>query len=270
LKSCCRKYGKPPYTVAVVHGGPGAAGSVAPLARELGSLAGTLEPLQTERTLEGQLEELARTLQQEGRAPLTVIGHSWGAWLGWLLAATYPALVAKLILVCAGPFEEHYAAAITATRLAHLTAEEGREYQRLLAVLGSGAAAGGEAELHRLGQLAAKADACERIADEAEDAADRIAADSRAIYEGVWPAAARLRQSGKLLALAGAIRCPVLAIHGRNDPHPAEGVRAPLARCLADFRMVVLDRCGHEPWRERHGRDAFFRLLKTEITPRAR
>ena len=53
-----RKYGHSPYTVAVVHGGPGAPGEMAPVARELSSITGVLEPLQTKYSLEGQVQEL--------------------------------------------------------------------------------------------------------------------------------------------------------------------------------------------------------------------
>ena len=57
-----RTYGSAPYTVAVVHGGPGAAGEMAPVARELARDRGILEPLQTATSLEGQVEELRVTL----------------------------------------------------------------------------------------------------------------------------------------------------------------------------------------------------------------
>ncbi len=50
-----RKYGRAPYTVAIVHGGPGAPGDMAPVARELSTTYGVLEPLQTEETLNGQI-----------------------------------------------------------------------------------------------------------------------------------------------------------------------------------------------------------------------
>jgi hypothetical protein len=35
-----RKYGKPPFSVAVIHGGPGAGGEMAPVAWELASDCG--------------------------------------------------------------------------------------------------------------------------------------------------------------------------------------------------------------------------------------
>jgi pimeloyl-ACP methyl ester carboxylesterase len=108
-----RKYGKPPYTVAVVHGGPGARGEVAPVARELSSLVGILEPLQTATTLEGQVSELHTVLQGNASLPVTLVGHSWGAWLSFIAAARYPASVKKLVLIGSGPFEHRYAVNIT-------------------------------------------------------------------------------------------------------------------------------------------------------------
>src|SRR5689334_10271462 len=101
-----RKYGSAPFRIVVVHGGPGAPGSVAPIARELGQTRGVLEPLQTATTVDGQIEELRLVVQQNATAPVMCIGHSWGAWLSMLVAAAYPELVCKLILVGSGPFEE--------------------------------------------------------------------------------------------------------------------------------------------------------------------
>ena len=57
-----RRYGKAPFNVAVIHGGPGAVGEMAPVARELASGWGVLEPLQTATSLEGQIEELRAVL----------------------------------------------------------------------------------------------------------------------------------------------------------------------------------------------------------------
>ena len=47
MKQNLRTYGMPPFDVAVLHGGPGTAGGMAPLARELALRHGVLEPLQT-------------------------------------------------------------------------------------------------------------------------------------------------------------------------------------------------------------------------------
>ncbi len=101
-----RCYGKAPYQVAVIHGGPGAPGEMTPVARELSSLCGILEPLQTKTTIQGQLEELHGIVRENGSLPLTLIGHSWGAMLSYLFTAQYPSMVKKLILISSGVFEE--------------------------------------------------------------------------------------------------------------------------------------------------------------------
>ena len=73
-----RKYGIGPFSVAVIHGGPGASGSMAPVAKELSLACGILEPLQTSASIEGQLQELLAILKKQGDFPITLIGHSWG------------------------------------------------------------------------------------------------------------------------------------------------------------------------------------------------
>lgn len=71
-----RKYGKEPYSVAVIHGGPGATGEMAAVARELAINHGILEPFQTARTIEGQIKELKIVLDKYGEHPITIIGFS--------------------------------------------------------------------------------------------------------------------------------------------------------------------------------------------------
>ena len=61
-----RRYGDPPFDVAVLHGGPGAPGEVGPLAQELSNSHGVLEPFQTEDTVDGQVRELRDILLEEG------------------------------------------------------------------------------------------------------------------------------------------------------------------------------------------------------------
>jgi len=73
-----RKYGNAPFNVAVIHGGPGAPGEMAPVAHQLSTDWGVLEPLQTAISLEGQVQELKSVLERNGSLPMTLIGHSWG------------------------------------------------------------------------------------------------------------------------------------------------------------------------------------------------
>ncbi len=258
-----RRYGKPPFTVAVVHGGPGAGGEMAPVARELALVHGVLEPIQTAATLDGQVEELASRLKSAGDPPFVLIGHSWGAWLACLTAARFPALVKKLILVSSGPFEEKYAAALEATRLSRLSADERVELESILASLNDPGHKDKDPLFGRFDALIVKTDACDPLVAEA---GDEYRLPFRGdIFEAVWSAAAGLRRSGELLALTRRIACPVVAIHGDWDPHPAEGVEKPLAAAIKDFRFILLKRCGHTPWLEKQAREDFFRIVLNEL-----
>jgi pimeloyl-ACP methyl ester carboxylesterase len=257
-----RKYGGAPYNVAVIHGGPGAPGEVAPVARLLASDMGVLEPLQGADTLEGQVEELKRVLEQHADLPVILIGYSWGAWLSCLVAAQHPTLVAKLILVSSGPFEEKYAQDIMKVRLHRLAEPERLELAALVDRLGGSAADDKNNIMARMGELISRADAYDLLRHEDE----ALEVDFR-VFENVWNDAEALRSSGELLQLAGKIQCPVTAIHGDYDPHPAEGVRKPLSDMLREFRFILLKNCGHTPWIERQARGEFFKIIKQELRP---
>jgi len=255
-----RKYGKAPFNVAVIHGGPGASGEMAPVARELASGCGVLEPIQAAASLEGQAEELKAVLENDADPPVILIGFSWGAWLSFVVAANYPAIAKKLILVGSGPYEEKHAAGIQETRLNRLSEAERTEVKSLITVLDNPVAEDRNSAFARLGALFSKADAYDPIMYESE------AIDCQAdIFQSVWADAAELRRSGELLRLGKRIKCPVVAIHGDYDPHPAEGVQKPLSAILRSFRFILLKNCGHKPWIEREAKQEFFRTLKEAL-----
>jgi pimeloyl-ACP methyl ester carboxylesterase len=85
------------------------------------------------------------------------------------------------------------------------------------------------------------------------------------VNQRVWAEARRLRVSGELLACGQVVQCPVVAVHGDYDPHPADSVFLPLISVLSHFRPVLLDRCGHLPWLERHAKEHFFEILVEEL-----
>jgi pimeloyl-ACP methyl ester carboxylesterase len=255
-----RTYGQPPFTVAVLHGGPGAPGSMAPVARELAANWGVLEPLQTATSPEGQIEELRNVLRDYGHLPITLIGSSWGAMLGFMVAARDPELIKKLILVGSGVYEERYAVNIQAARLSRLTPAERREAHSLLAALKDPDRRDKIAALAQLGKLFTRADAYHPVTLETE-----ILEVQPQLHQQVWGEAAELRKSGQLLAVGQQIRCPVVAIHGDYDPHPAEGIDQPLSAVLTDFRFILLQDCGHLPWLEREARDKFYEILTSEL-----
>jgi len=233
---------------------------MAPVARVLSGQWGVLEPFQTRMSVDGQVEELRQAIEEAGEAPVTLIGHSWGAWLGFIAAARHPDLVGKLTLIGSGGFEAAHAEGPDLTRLSRLTPEQRDEVARLRKELIGVGNEGKKRAFARFGELFSMADAYEWIPHEREPIEYRPD-----IFMNVWPEAAAMRASGQLLALGRSIQCPVVAIHGDYDSHPAAGVRDPLSRVLRNFRFVLLERCGHEPWVEKHAKDEFFRVLHSEI-----
>ncbi|WP_407355313.1 alpha/beta fold hydrolase [Methanolobus sp. WCC5] len=255
-----RKYGTSPYNIAVIHGGPGAPGTVAELAAGLSDMTGVLEPFQTSMSIEGQIRELRDTLKEHGELPVTLAGHSWGAWLAFMFAARYPSYVKKLILIASGPFKESYASLIMQKRLERLNNNEIREYLKLSASMADPDVKNKDYFFTRYGKLISNADSFDLV--HSGETGPGLRYDVNRI---IWKEASYLRKSGKLLDMGRMIRCPVVAIHGNYDPHPFEGVKEPLSRVIDDFRYVLLDKCGHYPWLEKHSAEAFYHVMAEEI-----
>lgn len=255
-----RKYGAAPFSIALIHGGPGAAGEMASLATDLAGDWGILEPLQTATSVAGQIAELKAAITTAGNPPVVLIGFSWGAWLSLMVAAKYPKFVDKLILIGCGPLEEHFAAHALETRLSRLGEEERTDFISNLMILSDPEAVDKNAALACLGKLVSKTDSCDPLASDPD-----IIEYRGDIFQKVWEEAAEMRRTGELLALGTQIQCPVVVIHGDFDPHPAGGVEIPLNAVLKDLQFITLKNCGHKPWIERQAREEFFRILRKEL-----
>jgi pimeloyl-ACP methyl ester carboxylesterase len=171
-------------------------------------------------------------------------------------------MVRKLILVGSGPFQAHYAERIMPTRASRVPPENRDEVYSLIERLESPDGNDKDPIVARLGELMSKTDHFEPLRLDLGIPDCEFLGE---VHAKVWPEGSALRKSGELLEMANRIRCPVVAIHGDYDPHPAEGVEKPLSAVLSDFRFILLENCGHEPWIERRARDEFFRILRQEL-----
>jgi len=256
-----RKYGDPPFRVAVVHGGPGAPGGMAPVAKELSKERGVLEPLQTKASIGGQIQELKEVLERNGDMPITLIGHSWGAWLVFIFASYYPEIVKKIILVGSGPFEEKYVSSLMKIRLSRLSKEEKSIFNFLMQSLDNPKVKNKNKIMAQFGKLMSKIDSYNPLPHK-----DEIIEVRYKIYQKVWSEASQLRASGKLLELGKKIKCPVIAIHGDFEPHSSKGIKEPLSRVLKNFHFILLKKCGHYPWFEKEAKDQFYSIIKKELS----
>jgi pimeloyl-ACP methyl ester carboxylesterase len=255
-----RKYGKQPFHIAVMHGGPGASGEMAPVARELSHRRGIIEPLQTENSIKGQVEELKSILEKRADLPIILIGFSWGAWLSLIFAAEHPNIITKLILISAGPFEEKYADRILETRLSRLSEKEKLQVTLLVDSLNETQPGEKNTLFAKLGKSLSKADAYDPIEDSSEEIVCRYE-----IFQSIWKEAAQLRRNGMLLEYSKKIRCPVTAIHGDYDAHPPEGVEKPLSKHIKNFQFILLQNCGHKPWLEKQAKEHFYSIVEKEL-----
>ncbi len=249
----------------MLHGGPGALGYMAPVAARLAEGRGVVEPLQRAPSVEGQLDELRDVLDEHATGPVDLVGHSWGAVEAYLFAAAHPDRVRQVVMVASPPFDEHDADSLWDTRLGRLDPADREAALRARATLADARIdererAAALAELDRVTTIADGYDLATHEVGVVEDLPD--------VYDRVWQEAAAMRRDGELLAVGRRIACPVLAIHGDHDPHPAAGVERPLAPVVADFTFVLLERCGHLPWLERQARERFFELVDEALARR--
>ncbi len=257
-----RKYGEGPCEYVVVHGGPGAPGSVSSLARKLSETRTVLEPLQTATSVWGQVEELYQQIREHGKDRVFVLGHSWGAWLVYLLAYKHPETIRKAFLIGAGPFDAAYLPELQRRRLAALSPEEQKEYREMIELLKK-PSANSDRFLGRLGELAEKAD---NYCVEATEANSEwmVTIDGKQ-YQQVFTEAHRMREDGYFKRLATKIHCPIVIIHGKNDTTPAEGVIEPLKGAVRDLGWYVLNKCGHSPWKEKFAQEEFYKIVAREV-----
>jgi pimeloyl-ACP methyl ester carboxylesterase len=54
-------------------------------------------------------------------------------------------------------------------------------------------------------------------------------------------------------------------LHGDEDPHPGAMIRESLLPFVPQLEYVEIGRCGHEPWRERNGREPFLAAVRARL-----
>ncbi|HEV8208111.1 MAG TPA: alpha/beta hydrolase [Acidimicrobiia bacterium] len=253
-----RKYAGSDGPVVVLHGGPGAAGSLAGLAMELAPDCEVWEPLQR-RSGEVPLtvDRHVADLHDIAPDPATIVGHSWGAMLGLSYAASHPAAVRALALVGCGTYDTASRAEYERRIRMNLGVEGNKQKQELRAAI---ELAHDSAERDRLvgliGTLNTEAQSFDVLPE------DHVVTVDAAGHDETWRDVLRRQATGLEPQSFDAIVSPVLMLHGDDDPHPGTMIRETLLPHIPQLEYVGIPRCGHEPWRERHGREPFLAALR--------
>ena len=254
-----RTHGTTGSPVVVLHGGPGAPGTVASLAQALADAFLVLEPWQRRRddrplTIARHVEDLAEVAPDEA----AYVGSSWGAMLALSFACLHPDRVTRIALVGCGTYDEDSRATYRHAMAQRLTDAQSEELATIRASLAS--AHTDETRDALWGAMGALLDQAQTV-DAPPASAGHGPFDRRGARE-TWDDALRLQADGIEPARFSTIRCPVTMFHGAHDPHPGTATRDVLRTAMPHLRYVEFPNCGHEPWRERQACGAFLGALR--------
>lgn len=252
-----REYGRSGPPVIVLHGGPGAPGQMAPVARGLAPTCHVIEPFQrgsggerlTVARHVADLQEVISFYAAPSRPAL--LGSSWGAMLALAHAAAHPNSIGPLILVGCGTFD------LVARSAMHEAIAE-RINDEIRARL---KCADQLTDLDERLRASAEATASIYSYDPVTIPCDEHKVDARAQQE-TWDDMLRLQAEGIYPAAFATIKVPVLMVHGLFDPHPGRMILESLKPHLPQLEYRELDRCGHYPWLEKAATDSFFFLVR--------
>ena len=224
-----RKYGSKPFELILVHGGPGASGSLKPVAEQLSESISCIEVLNSAHTIREQIDEINQSFNENSIEKATLAGHSWGAWLSILFAGHYPERVRKLILIACPAFDAKGREQTSRTRMDRLNDQQKLSLEKLSIKLREAESKNERnAIFSRMGEII-------RIADSFAPFPQAGSFADYEVFSRVWPEADKFRESGDLTAILKKMKCPVTAIHGDYDPHPLKHVRETLAKHLVEL-----------------------------------
>lgn len=253
-----RTYGTSGPLVVVLHGGPGAPGYMAPVARGLADSFRVLEPLQRGSggeplTVARHVADLHELMESRcGDAQPALVGHSWGAMLALAYAAAHPGRAGPLVLIGCGTFDPAARDRLRAIREERMDDSLRRRMERLPEEFPDP-----DERLRVMGNLILPLYSYELVTTDMEVEA----CDARAHHE-TWEDMLRLQEEGVYPTAFAVIDAPVLMLHGAVDPHPGRMIRASLKPHLPQLEYREWERCGHYPWLERAVRDEFFAVLR--------
>jgi pimeloyl-ACP methyl ester carboxylesterase len=234
---------------------------MAAVARGIADLFRVLEPFQSaiSATVADHVADLHEVVEafSQGAAP-AFVGHSWGAMLALAYAAAHPEKTGPIVLVCSGTFDLAARERLI-INLSERKKDKGarQRFERALQISDP------NDRFHELGKQTLELYSYDLATTDQE-----IDESEPGCSESTWEDMVRLQNEGVYPATFGAIKSPVLMLHGAVDPHPGKMIKASLTPYLPQLEYREWDRCGHYPWLEKSARDEFFSVLRNWLENR--
>ncbi len=257
-----RTYGNSGSPVILLHGGPGAAGYMAPIGRGLADSFRVWEPFgrwgnrQQPATVARHIEDLDEFIGRncKGERP-ALVGHSWGAMLTLAYAAACPERAGGLVLVGCGTFDAATRNRMEEIRSRRITSEIKRRLDNLPETVSDP-----DKRLALLGKWMKQIDSVELIDEPPEEVRFDAAG-----HEQTWADMMRLQKEGVYPAAFAAVRSPVVMLHGAEDPHPGRMIYESLRTYMPQIQYIEFARCGHYPWEEKAAWQEFYKSLRKRL-----
>ncbi len=255
-----RLYGQDPFSLVLVHGGPGAAGSMSILADNLSEEMGVIESLQTKLTIDDLIEELHQDIVGSTKNKVTLVGHSWGAMLSLLFTNRYPKIIERLILIGCPPLTPDFSEQITSNRFRRLSPYEAEMFNKHVEQLAKISDSVNAAESFKIiEELTYRTDNYSPLDLET---IHRKVLFNPEVFGSVWSEAEKLRRDGKFSSILGKIKVPIFLIHGTFDPHPVDSVIQTMKSSGAKYTYIPIENCGHTPFFEKSISSEFHHLIQ--------
>ena len=227
---------------------------MAPVARALADSFRVLEPFQSglATTVADHVADLHEVVESCGDSvPPALVGHSWGAMLSLAYAAAHPDKAGPMVLICSGTFDLASRKMLSANIATRMNSEMRRRFDLVDQLTDP------NARFRALGSLTMELYSYDLATSDQEIDESEPGSNSE-----TWEDMVRMQGQGVYPAAFAAIKSPVLMLHGANDPHPGQMIRASLAPHIPQLEYREWDRCGHYPWLEKSARDEFFFVLR--------
>jgi len=259
-----RSYGDSGPYVILLHGGPGAAGEMAPVALNLYSRFQVIEPLQrtcskVPLTVARHVEDLHDVLREPLQAgPVRLVGFSWGAMLALTYAARYPEKIDRIILIGCGTFDKQSRQIYQNNIKRRMDTETQHRMDDIQAQLTVENNPKRRNELFaEFGSIYNRLQSYKPLKTDFKEVLNY----DEAGFRQTWADALSLQEQGIQPAEFANIRAPVTMIHGDEDPHPGPLIYKTLTKFIQNIKYRELSRCGHKPWIESEVNNEFYKIL---------